>query len=65
MDENTRKKKMTGNPFLDKQKPGDTYTDSTGAECEVLEVYGPQISEEALKRLRRVAFRLTAKRELG
>jgi hypothetical protein len=53
-----RKRLMTWNSFLDGQKPGDVYVDEHGETFEVVAVSGPSLSQQALRRLRRAAFRI-------
>lgn len=55
----TIRKKMTWNSLLDGQKPGDVFVDENGDLAEVVAVFGPKLSEQALRRLRRAAFRLS------
>ncbi|MEI9887278.1 MAG: hypothetical protein WDN08_12390 [Rhizomicrobium sp.] len=56
----TEGKELTGNNYLDGQKPGDIYKGKDGNIYEVVDVFGPQLSETARRKLRRDAFRLNA-----
>jgi hypothetical protein len=55
--------KMTRNTFLDGEKPGETHVDDQGQPYEVVAVFGPQLSDVELRRLRRAALRLHASPE--
>jgi hypothetical protein len=55
-----RENKLTGNNYLDGQKPGDIYKGEDGNLYEVVDVFGPHLSETVRRKLRRAALRLNA-----